>query len=129
MKMTKREELIVRGGTPLVGEIKVSGAKNVAMKVILAGLLTEEKITVDNIPLISSVFGTAEMLKLLGVNVLVDKNHTLTIHGGGNGAYTLPLEMGGVNRAATMVIGPLLARYGKAVVPNPGGCRIGKRPI
>lgn len=123
------EKLVITGGGKLAGEVRVSGAKNVAMKVILAGLLTDKKIVVRNIPLISSVFGTAEIVKKLGVKVNIGKDHTMSIQGSDRGSYNVPLELGGFYRTATMVLGPLLARHGKAIVPNPGGCRLGKRPI
>lgn len=123
------DKFIINGGTKLRGEVKVSGAKNVAMKVILAGLLTDEPIYIQNVPLISSVFGTCDIVKPLGVKVEIGQGHTLKIQGNGTGSYSVPLELGGLYRTATMVIGPLLARYGQAIVPNPGGCRLGKRPI
>lgn len=122
------EKLIVSGGIPLGGEITVAGAKNVAMKVILAGLLTDETLTIHNIPLISSVLGTARIVQPLGVKVKT-VNHTLEIQSRGLKIHKVPLELGGLYRTAPMVMGPLLARFGKAVVPNPGGCRLGKRPI
>ncbi|MBI2617053.1 UDP-N-acetylglucosamine 1-carboxyvinyltransferase [Candidatus Gottesmanbacteria bacterium] len=122
-------KFLVTGGRSLKGTIQTSGAKNVAMKVILAGLLTDDKVVVRNIPLISSVYGTIDMVKKLGVNVRVGLDHSLTIQRNSVNSYTIPLELGGLYRTATMVIGPLLSRFGKAVVPNPGGCRIGKRPI
>lgn len=101
-----------------------------AMKVILCGLLTEEPIHVANVPLISSVFGTAEIVEKLGVHVSIDKStHSLVLQGSGVKTHIVPFETGGVYRSASMVLGPLLVRYGKARVPNPGGCRIGKRPI
>ncbi len=123
------EKFVIFGKTKLRGEITVSGAKNVAMKVILAGLLTDKPIYVRNVPLISSVFGTAEIVKPLGVSVKISSDHSIVISGQGDGSNLIPLELGGRFRTATMVIGPLLARYGKAIVPNPGGCRLGKRPI
>lgn len=119
----------IRGPKKLKGEIKVSGAKNVAMKLPLLGLLTDKPVTIKNIPLISSVFGTAEFVRRLGVKVKVNKNHTLDIHGDNIKSYRVPLELGGLYRTATMVMGPLLCRFGKAIVPNPGGCRLGKRSI
>ena len=119
----------INGGRQLKGEIKVSGAKNVAMKVVLSGLLTNEAVEISNIPLITSVEGTAELVRCLGVKVVSRQNNTLTIDGSGLKSHTVPLEMGGLLRTATMVMGPLLARFGKAVVPNPGGCRLGKRPV
>lgn len=123
------EKLIIKGKSQLKGEIKVSGAKNVAMKVILAGLLTDKPIFIKNVPQISSVFGTINIVKPLGVKVEVRQDHSLKIKGDGGGNFSIPLELGGLYRTATMVMGPLLAKYGRAVVPNPGGCRLGKRPI
>lgn len=123
------DKFIIHGGNKLRGEIKVSGAKNVAMKVILAGLLTNEPIFVKNVPLISSVYGTAEFVKHLGVDVKIEGDHCLKIKGEHIHSFALPLELGGLYRTAPMVMAPLLARFGKAVVPNPGGCRLGKRPI
>lgn len=123
------EKIIITGGRKLKGLIHVSGAKNVAMKVILAGLLTDKPIHIKNTPLISSIRGTADIVKPLGVNVDIKPDHTMTIKGDKMGGFSVPLELGGLYRTATMVLGPLLARYGKAEVPNPGGCRLGKRPI
>jgi len=123
------DQLIVTGSKTLSGTITVSGAKNVAMKVLLAGLLTDKAIHIANVPLISSVFGTAEIVKHLGVKVRINSDHTMRIKGDGKGDFTVPLELGGLYRTATMTLGPLLARFGRAVVPNPGGCRLGKRPI
>jgi len=123
------DRFLVKGGNIIHGEIKVSGAKNVAMKVILAGLLTDKPILIKNIPLISSVFGTIKVVKPLGVKVTLSDGHTLKVHGDGLKNYKVPLELGGLYRTATMVMGPLLARTNHAIVPNPGGCRIGRRPI
>lgn len=123
------DKLKIIGGNKLTGEIKVSGAKNVAMKVILAGLLTDEPIFVKNVPLISSVVGTAEMLKPLGLKTTFGSDHTMTINGENLKTHKISLELGQLYRTATMVLGPLLSRFGRGVVPNPGGCRIGKRPI
>ncbi len=123
------EKLIVQGGNPLKGSIKVSGAKNVAMKTLVASLLTDAKVTIDNIPLISSVIGTARIVKPLNVNVKFLPNNKMIINSQGINNYKIPLEMGGLYRTAPMMIVPLLNRFGKAIVPNPGGCRLGKRPI
>lgn len=123
------EHFAITGGRPWQGSIQVSGAKNVAMKVILAGLLTDEPLKIHNIPHISSVDGTAEIVRHLGVETTFRPHQSLIVHNNGIASHTVPLELGGQYRTATMVIGPLLARLGKAVVPNPGGCRLGKRPI
>lgn len=122
------DKIVINGGKPLKGTIKVLGAKNVAMKVILAALLCDEKVTVRGVPNISSVTGTADIIRPLGVKVDL-KDHVLTVNAGGINKYDVPLDVGGLYRSATMVMGPLLARFGKAKVPNPGGCRIGLRPI
>lgn len=123
------EILVIKGGNKLTGEIAVSGAKNAAMKLILAGLLTDDVVTIRNIPIISSVLGTVNMLKEFGLRIKKLGEHGLTIQSQSVNNHVIPLEYGGLYRTATMVIGPLLARLGKATVPNPGGCRIGKRPI
>lgn len=122
------EKFVITGGKPLKGTVTVGGAKNVAMKVILAGLLTDEPLTIHNVPQISSVLGTTKIVEPLGVKVK-HLNHTLEISAHKIKKYKVPLELGGLYRTATMVMGPLLARFGKAVVPNPGGCRLGKRPV
>lgn len=116
------------GGNKLKGSVKVSGAKNVAMKVLLCGLLTDEIIIIKNIPQISSVMGTAEMLKFLGVKIDFTSPHTVSVSGKNIKSHKIPLELGQL-RTAPMVLGPILTKFGKAIVPNPGGCRIGKRPI
>lgn len=123
------DKFIVKGGKKLTGTIKVSGAKNVAMKTPLLGLLTDKPIYASNIPLISSVYGSINIVRPLGVKAELGNNHTLTVYGDNIKSYKVPLELGGLYRTATMTIGPLLCRFGKAIVPNPGGCRLGKRPI
>lgn len=123
------EKLIIKGGNPLKGSIKLAGTKNVAMKTLVAALLTDEKVIVRNVPLISSVTGTAQIVKPLNVNVHFAKDNMVSIDASHINNYSIPLELGGLYRTSTMVIGPLLSRFGKAVVPNPGGCRLGKRPI
>lgn len=111
------------------GTIRLSGAKNVAMKTIIAALLTDEIVVVRNVPLISSVIGTAKIVEPLNVKVKFYPDNSMVIRPSGIDRYLIPLELGGLYRTATMTISPLLHRFGKAVVPNPGGCRLGKRPI
>ncbi len=122
------DKFIITGGKPLHGNVKVAGAKNVAMKVILASLLTDEELTIRNIPLISSVLGTLQIVAPLGVKYKIS-GHILKLKYSDSTNYQVPLELGGLYRTAPMAMAPLLARLGKAVVPNPGGCRLGKRPI
>ncbi len=123
------DKLIIKGGHPLKGSIRVSGAKNVAMKTIAASLLTRDTVTVKNIPLISSVIGTANIVKPLNVKVKFNTDHSVAVDASEMNNHLIPLELAGLYRTATMVIGPLLATFGRATVPNPGGCRLGKRPI
>jgi UDP-N-acetylglucosamine 1-carboxyvinyltransferase len=123
------DTLVIQGPTRLKGKIKVTGAKNVAMKLPILGILCDEKLVFENIPYISSFYGTCDIVKHLGVSVSKIGNHKYQIKKTGNGDFRIPLHMGGLYRTAPMALGPLLARYGKAQVPNPGGCRLGKRPI
>ncbi len=122
------DKFIVQGGFPLVGDVIIGGAKNVALKAFVASLLTDEEIIIHNIPLIRDVYYMLEILENLGVHVaLVD--HTAKIRNGHLKHHSVPLEVGARLRTSSMVLGPLLARYGQANIPNPGGCRIGARPI
>ncbi len=122
------EKFVISGGKPLKGVIKVSGAKNVAMKTVVASLLTDSFVTVKNIPLISDVTGTVKFIEKLGVKIKF-KDNSVQIDASTINKYSFPLDMDGLYRTVTMVIPPLLLRFGKAIVPNPGGCRIGQRPI
>lgn len=123
------ETFVVRGGTPLNGTITIGGAKNVALKILIASLLTDEEVIIHNVPSLGDVVSLIEVLKNLGVTAVVD-GHTVCVQC--TPLLTdpiVPLDVGARLRTSSMVLGPLLARYGKAQVPNPGGCRLGARPI
>jgi len=123
------DKFIITGGTPLAGEIAVGGAKNVALKILIASLLTDDEIVIRNVPHIRDVFSLIDVLKSLGVRASVS-GHTVRIKNGNiTRDPTVPLDVGAKLRTSSMVLGPLLARYGQATVPNPGGCRLGARPI
>lgn len=122
------DKFIITGGIPLKGEVTISGAKNVALKLLVAALLTDEEITITNLPLLSDVFALLDVLGSLGVRHRLD-GHTLTIQNGHVKNTTVPLDIGARLRTSSMVIGPMLARYHTAKIPNPGGCRLGARPI
>lgn len=122
------DTFIITGGKPLRGEVTLGGAKNVALKLLVASLLTDEPLIIRNVPAIRDVDLTAEVLGSLGVNVHRSAD-TVTVQNGIAHRYQVPLDIGARLRTSSMVIGPLLARYGKAMIPNPGGCRIGARPI
>lgn len=122
------DTFIVDGGNPLRGTLKVSGAKNVALKAGLASLLTDDEVILHNIPTIADVSYLFDMLRSMGVRVAVDGN-SVRLKKNKHVETTVPLEVGARLRTSSMAIGPLLARYGEAKIPNPGGCRIGARPI
>jgi UDP-N-acetylglucosamine 1-carboxyvinyltransferase len=118
----------VTGKTVLRGTIGVAGAKNVALKALVASLLTDDKITLTNAPEIRDVRLMLDVLSSLGVES-EQTDHTVYIRDGHTTECAVPLEVGARLRTSSMVMGPLLARHGQALIPNPGGCRIGARPI
>ncbi len=122
------DTFIVNGGIPLHGEIAIAGAKNVALKAIVAALLTDDEIVIRNVPAINDVLLMLEVVASLG-RVTEFEDHVVRIKPNGHHSSVVPLEIGARLRTSSMVLGPLLVRYGTARIPNPGGCRIGARPI
>jgi UDP-N-acetylglucosamine 1-carboxyvinyltransferase len=118
----------VKGGIPLHGEITLSGAKNVALKAFVASLLTDDEVTIRNVPDIRDVRLMLDVLGHLGVDSEFTGNTARLKYRNGT-ETTVPLEIGAKLRTSFLVLGPLLARKGEALIPNPGGCRIGARPI
>lgn len=122
------EKLIVRGGQPLQGTITISGSKNVALKALVAACLTSEEVVIENIPLISDFAVMVEILEELGGSISMS-GHTARIQVKAFTKHEISLEKAARARTSAMFIAPLLARVGEAIVPNPGGCRLGARPI
>ena len=122
------EKFVVTGGKKLHGTISVSGAKNVALKAIVAACLTEEEVIIENVPLISDFFIMLDIMKGLGANISIH-DHTLKVKMKHISSSGISLESAAKARTSVMFIAPLLARVGQTVVPNPGGCRLGARPI
>lgn len=122
------EKFIVRGGKKLHGQVGVSGAKNVALKALVAACLTEEEVVVKNIPLISDFFIMVDIIKEFGGTVVID-DHTARIRVQQIKKPKISLDKAAEVRTSSMFLAPLLARTGAAIIPNPGGCRIGTRPI
>lgn len=122
------DKFIITGGKPLRGKVTLGGAKNVALKLLVASLLTDEPLVIHNVPEIRDVALMLEVLTSLGVKVS-RSGDAITVQNNHVGQFQVPLDIGARLRTSSMVIGPLLARYGKAMIPNPGGCRIGARPI
>lgn len=122
------EKFIVTGDNPLKGKVTVSGAKNVALKVLVAACLTDEEIIIRNVPGISDVSVMIEIMEELGGKVSLD-NHTLRIQMKQFTSHSLSLEKAAKARTSIMFMVPLLYRSQQAIIPNPGGCRLGARPI
>lgn len=122
------EKLVIQGNKKLHGEVTISGAKNAALKAIVAACLTEEEVIIHNIPLISDFFVMVEIIKQLGGDVVIT-DHTIKMKMTKFSTHKITLEKAAEIRTSSLLIAPLLARMGEAIMPNPGGCRIGARPI
>lgn len=122
------EKYSVHGGNTLKGTVRVSGAKNVALKALVAACLTEEEVIIKNIPLISDFQIMVDIMKELGGEVEIT-DHEVRIKVAQFRHSSIPLDKAAHARTSAMFLAPLLARTGEAVIPNPGGCRLGARPI
>jgi UDP-N-acetylglucosamine 1-carboxyvinyltransferase len=122
------KKYIINGGNKLSGEVSVSGSKNVVLKAIIAACLTSEPVEIKNVPLISDVFVMLELVKEIGGKIWIS-GHTVKIQVEKIKSVKIPLEMGAKIRTSAMFLAPLLLREKEALIPNPGGCRIGARPI
>ncbi len=129
MNETGENAFIVVGGKPLKGEVTLSGAKNVALKVLIAALLFEQKITFKNIPRLSDIEELLHLITKLGARAEFIDTHTVEIDSTGLSEHEVDLLHGSKIRTSFMLFAPLLNRFGKARIPNPGGCRLGARPI
>jgi UDP-N-acetylglucosamine 1-carboxyvinyltransferase len=122
------DKLLIQGGKRLAGDITISGAKNAALPILCAGLLTAGKLELSNVPRLHDV---ATMLKLLGQTGLkvAQDDECVTLQGDAIDKLEAPYELVKTMRASILVLGPLLARFGEAKVSLPGGCAIGSRPV
>ncbi|MBB71552.1 MAG: UDP-N-acetylglucosamine 1-carboxyvinyltransferase [Legionellales bacterium] len=123
------DKLIINGGVPLKGEVKVSGAKNAALPILAATLLAEEPITIGNVPQLNDVSTTMELLGGMGLRFTLDDKMQVEVDPSDVVRFEAPYELVKTMRASILVLGPLLARFGKADVSFPGGCAIGSRPV
>lgn len=117
------------GGKKLKGEIRVSGAKNAALKFMAAALIADGPVDLKNVPEIEDIHRLAEILREIGVTVKQPQPHQYIIDAGTLETGDLPSALAPKIRASLLLIGPLLVRLGRAILPRPGGCAIGKRPI
>ena len=122
------EKLVINGGKKLKGRVSVSGSKNVALKALVACCLTQDEVIIKNVPLISDVFVMADIIRELGGRVDF-KDHEVSVRVRELKSGKIFLDKAAEIRTSFMFLAPLLGRLGKAVIPNPGGCRIGARPI
>jgi len=122
------DKIIVEGGRRLEGEVRVSGAKNAALPILVSALLTDGWNTFGNVPALMDIESTKNLLSTLGAQV-VDEDGTVRINASGLNSHEAPYDLVRKMRASILVLGPLLARLKKARVSLPGGCAIGARPI
>ena len=123
------DKLQIQGGQKLVGELRVSGAKNAALPILAATLLTGEAVTLSKAPHLQDVTTMIELLATLGADVLVDERMNVQVAATQLTSLKAPYELVKTMRASFLVLGPLLARHGRAEVSLPGGCAIGSRPV
>jgi UDP-N-acetylglucosamine 1-carboxyvinyltransferase len=129
LKENLMDKLIIEGGTQLQGEIWISGSKNAALPILFATLLTENKVTVGNLPHLQDITTTIALLGALGVKISIDDGMQISIEAGTLNSLIAPYDLVKTMRASILVLGPLLAKHGEANVSFPGGCAIGSRPV
>ena len=123
------DKLLIEGGTPLVGEVAISGAKNAALPILCSSLLVAEPVRFSNVPHLNDISTMLRLIGQMGVEVTMDGNDGMVLNGQGLNNPTAPYDMVKTMRASILVLGPLLARCGEAKVSLPGGCAIGARPV
>ena len=131
------KKLFIKGGNKLQGTVSIAGAKNAALPLMVASILSEEKLTLSNMPHVSDISTMANLLASLGIKIELDGSHK---DNGNQGRVVVfdakeisnpvaPYDLVCKMRASILILGPLLARFGKAKVSLPGGCAIGTRPV
>jgi UDP-N-acetylglucosamine 1-carboxyvinyltransferase len=123
------DRLIITGGVPLSGEVRISGAKNAALPILASTLLATGPVKVGNIPHLHDITTTMELLGNMGVSLVVDERMKIEVDTSTIKEFFAPYELVKTMRASILVLGPLLARFGQATVSLPGGCAIGSRPV
>ena len=123
------QKLIIQGGVPLHGEISISGAKNAALPLLCAALLTGESLKINNVPALHDITTMLSLLKQMGTDISMHSHNEVVLSAATLSQLIAPYEMVKTMRAAILVLGPLLARAGEAEISLPGGCAIGLRPV
>lgn len=123
------DKLLITGGVPLEGEIRISGAKNATLPILAATLLAESPTVLSNVPHLRDVTTTIELLGRMGVSVTLDESMHIEVDPSSIREFFAPYELVKTMRASILVLGPLLSHFGRADVSLPGGCAIGARPV
>ncbi|MBS0214793.1 MAG: UDP-N-acetylglucosamine 1-carboxyvinyltransferase [Proteobacteria bacterium] len=130
------QKIVVQGGVPLRGEVRISGAKNAVLPILCATLLADEPVAISNVPHLHDVVTTTRLLAGLGAGITIDqgtlgtgKASAVEVDPRSVNSHVAPYELVKTMRASVLVLGPLLAKYGQAEVSLPGGCAIGSRPV
>ena len=123
------DKLIIQGNIPLVGEVRISGAKNAALPILAATLLSNEPVHISNIPHLQDVSTIISLLGQMGMRITLDERSNIEIDARHINSFFAPYELVRTMRASVLVLGPLLGRFGEAIVSLPGGCAIGTRPV
>ena len=121
--------IVISGGRPLNGDVWISGAKNAVLPILAACLLADEPVTISNVPHLHDVTTTMELLGQMGAELAIDEHMRIRIDPRPTDRFSAPYELVKTMRAAIVVLGPLIAKYGQADVSLPGGCAIGSRPV
>ena len=123
------DKLVIQGGVPLTGEVRISGAKNAALPILCASLLTPGTLRLQNVPHLRDVTTTLNLLAQMGVEVSLDEKLGVGLTAAKLHNLSAPYELVKTMRASILVLGPMIARFGEARVSLPGGCAIGQRPV
>lgn len=123
------DKLLISGGAQLAGEIRISGSKNAALPILAAALLSDDPVTIRNLPHLHDITTMISLFRCLGVELTIDERLGVEIRANAINELTAPYELVKTMRASILVLGPLLAHFGEARVSFPGGCAIGSRPI
>lgn len=123
------DKLLINGGKALQGEVVISGAKNAALPIMAASLLANDHVTIANVPHLKDITTMMELLGQLGAHLIIDEKMNVQVDANQVNEFVAPYDLVKTMRASILVLGPMLARFGKADVSLPGGCAIGTRPV
>ena len=123
------EQYVIKGGNPLTGEVEISGAKNAALAILTSAIMTDDTVTLENVPDVSDINALLGAISYIGASVERIDRHTVCINGGTISSVSVEYDFIKKIRASYYLLGALLGKYKRAEVPLPGGCNIGSRPI